>query len=76
MFLAAAGYFAFTYFILFRLNPDKTRVMARQPLGFGVFNFLYAVILFPSALWMPLTFLTIEQSSLSLLWVVRIINSQ
>jgi hypothetical protein len=71
MFLAAAGYFAFTYFILFRLNPMKTRVM--QHAGFGILNVLYIAILFPSALWMPLTFVTVQQSSLGLLWVVRIV---
>jgi len=71
MFLAAAGYFAFTYFIFFHLNPIKTQVTRR--FGFGLFNALYAAILFPSALWMPLTFLAIEQSSLALLWLVRIV---
>lgn len=71
MFLAATGYFAFTYFILFRLNPKDTQVASR--FGFGVFNSLYAAILIPSALWMPLTFLAVEQSSLVLLWMVRVV---
>jgi len=71
MFLAAAGYFAFTYFILFRIIPGEVRVFQR--FGFDIFNILYAVILLPSALWMPLTFLAVEQSSLSLLWTVRLI---
>jgi hypothetical protein len=70
MFLAAAGYFAFTYFILFRLNPTDTRVLGR--FSFGLFNVLYAAILIPSALWMPLTFWALEGSSLGLLWAVRI----
>ena len=71
MFLAAASYFAFTYFILFRLNVHDTRIYNR--FGFGVFNALYAAILIPSALWMPFTFWAVEQSSLALLWVVRIV---
>ncbi len=71
MFLAATGYFAFTYFILLRLNPSKTRVLGRFP--FGLFNILYAAILVPSALWMPLTFWALEGSSLGLLWAVRIV---
>ena len=71
MLLAATGYFAFTYFILFRLDPVQTRVANR--FGFGVFNVLYATILIPSALWMPLTFLAVENSSLALLWTVRIV---
>jgi hypothetical protein len=71
MFLAATGYFAFTYFILFRLDPRQARIFQR--FGFGVFNALYAAILLPSALWMPLTFLAVEQYSLGLLWAVRLV---
>ena len=71
MFLAATGYFAFTYFILFRLNPSETRVLDR--FGFGLFNVLYAAILIPSALWMPLTLFALEGSSLDLLWTLRIV---
>jgi hypothetical protein len=71
MFLAAIGYFAFIFFILFRLDPVKTRVAGR--FGFGLFSVLFAGILIPSALWMPLTFLAVEQSSLVLVWAVRIV---
>jgi hypothetical protein len=71
MLLAAMGYFGFIYFILFRLNPLKTRVAGR--FGFGLFTALFAGILFPSALWMPLTFLAVERSSLALVWAVRIV---
>jgi hypothetical protein len=71
MLLAAMGYFAFIYFILFRLNPVKTRVAGR--FGFGLFTALFAGILIPSTLWMPLTFLAVEWSSLALVWAVRIV---
>ena len=71
MFLAAAGYFAFTYFILFRLNPDDSRVARR--FGFGVFILLYAAILIPSALWLPLTFQAVEQSSQVFAWAARLV---
>jgi hypothetical protein len=71
MFLAATGYFAFTYFILFRLNPTNTRVFSRFP--FGLFNVLYAAILIPSALWMPLTLFALEGHSLGFVWAVRIV---
>jgi hypothetical protein len=67
MLAAALGYFAFTYFVLFRLDPDETRVWKR--LGFGVFNGLYIAILLPSALWMPLTFRMVERPD-ALLWVL------
>jgi len=71
MLLAAVGYFAFTYFVLLRLDPIEIRINNRY--GYGVFNALYAAILFPSALWMPLTFLTVEKSSQALLWMVRFV---
>jgi hypothetical protein len=71
MFLAAAGYFAFLYFILFRLDPGKTSVFHR--FGFGIFNILFVAILVPSALWMPLTFAATETASVVLLWIVRLI---
>ncbi|GEM_PF-121967 len=71
MLLAAAGYFAFSYFIVFRLNAQETQVTHR--FGYGLFIALYAAILLPSALWMPLAFAAIEQSSTTLLWVVRIV---
>ncbi len=70
MFLAAAGYFAFTSFIFFRLDPDRTRIGGR--FGFGLFNVLYAAILVPSPLWMPLTFAMLEAPSAALWWAVRI----
>lgn len=53
MLLAAAGYFLFTYFILFRLPVEETRVAGSW--GYSLFNLLYAAILIPSALWLPLT---------------------
>jgi hypothetical protein len=71
MVLAATGYFAFTYFILFRLDPSETRVFTR--FSFGLFNILYAAILIPSALWMPLTLFALEGSSLGVVWAVRIV---
>jgi hypothetical protein len=71
IFLAAIGYFALIYYLLFRVDPVKTRVAGR--FGFSLFIALFAGILIPSALWMPLTFLAVERSSLPLLWAVRIV---
>jgi hypothetical protein len=62
MFSAAAGYLAFTYFIMFRLDPGEATVAGR--FSFDLFPWLYALILVPSALWMPLTFLMIGSPSL------------
>jgi hypothetical protein len=54
MVLSAIGYFAFSYFILFRVNPNGLKIA-------GTFNYLafaliYFVILAASTLWMPLTY--------------------
>ena len=66
MALATAGFFAFTYFLLFRADPDRARIAGR--FGFGLFEGLYVLILAPSALWLPLTSAMVQQPS-SLLWL-------
>jgi hypothetical protein len=69
MLLAAAGFFPFTFYILFRLNPHTTGLGGRY--GYSLFAWLYAAILIPSALWLPLVYGAVEQSSQAGLWVVR-----
>ena len=66
MLLAALGYFAFSYLILFRLDPDQVQI--GHHFGFKAFYVLYAVILAASALWMPLTFAMVSHPSTGL-WV-------
>jgi hypothetical protein len=53
MIISALGYFAFIYFILFRLVPGEVLVANR--FGFSLFYIIFLLILVPSALWMPLT---------------------
>jgi hypothetical protein len=69
MLCAAAGYFAFSFFVFFRLDPPTTRVFGR--FGFGAFHLLYALILLPSALWMPLTFAMLDAPSGALWAAIR-----
>jgi hypothetical protein len=71
MLAAALGYFAFTYFLFFRLDPEQSRIGGR--FGFGLFNLLYLAILLPSAMWMPLTFVMVERPSLGLWWGIRLV---
>ena len=72
MLLAAAGYLAFTYFVLFRLHPDNAQLANIS--GYKVFYLIYAFILFPSALWMPLTYSALGHLGSSLYyWAVRIV---
>lgn len=69
MVLAAAGYFAFTFFLLFRWRTAH-RV---GRIGTRTFNALYAAILFPSALWMPLTFAMLESPHDALWGAIRLV---
>jgi hypothetical protein len=71
MILAALGYFAFMYYIFFRLNPSEVSIA-------GIFNFslfyaIFLVILIPSALWMPLTNLYVGNPSTGIWIWVRIV---
>jgi hypothetical protein len=71
MLLAAAGYLAFTYFVLFRLHPDSAQLVSLS--GYKVFYIIYALILFPSAMWMPLTYASLGHPDSSLYyWAIRI----
>ena len=69
--LAALGYFLFTYLLLFRLNPEETQIAGR--FGFAAFNWIYALILAPSALWMPLSAWALQNPIAARVWVVRLI---
>jgi hypothetical protein len=69
MLLAVAGFFAFTYYIFFRLNPDQVRVAGY--FTYWIFVAIYALILLPSAFWMPLTYSMIANPSLSTWIAVR-----
>lgn len=70
MLLAALGYFAFSFFVFFRLDPDQTRLAGR--FGFGALHALYALILLPSALWLPLTFAMLAAPSTALWLAIRV----
>jgi hypothetical protein len=69
MLLAVAGYFAFTRFV-FRLRPAQVRVANR--FDYRSFQAIYALILLPSALWMPLTFAMIQDPSAGLWLAIRL----
>lgn len=70
MFLAAAGYFLFTPYILLRLDPARTRIAGR--FGYRSFALLYALVLLPSALWLPLTVQMLAAPSTALWWAIRV----
>jgi len=66
MILAALGYFAFVYFIFFRLVPGEVLIGGR--FGFSLFYAIFLVILIPSAFWMPLTNMYVGNPSTGL-WI-------
>jgi hypothetical protein len=70
MLLAATGYFAFTRFV-FRLRPAEVKIAER--FGYGLFKWIYLLILVPSALWMPLTFEMITSPGAGLWLAIRLV---
>jgi hypothetical protein len=66
MIISALGYFAFIYFILFRLVPSEVSIANR--FGFSLFYAIFLVILISSALWMPLTNVYVSNSSTGI-WI-------
>ena len=69
MVLATAGFFAYTYFVLLAVDPGGVRIGSR--FGFGLFFPLYAGILIPSSLWMPLSLAMLRQPGDLLWWAIR-----
>jgi len=70
MLLAAAGYFAFSYLIVFRLDPEEVETL--NSFSYSMFIIAYVLVLFPSAVWMPLTFAMLENPSRILWWAIRV----
>jgi hypothetical protein len=66
MILSALGYFAFFYFILFRLVPGEVMIAGR--FGFSLFYAIFLGILIPSAFWMPLTNVYVGNQSMGV-WI-------
>ncbi len=69
MWLAAAGYLVFMHQVFFRVDAGEARVGQRS--GFGVINACCALVVFPSALWLPLTFAYLEHPSTALWMLIR-----
>lgn len=69
MILSALGYFAFLYYILFRLSPDEATIA--NTFGFSLFFAIFILILLPSALWMPMTNIYVDTPSTATWVIVR-----
>ena len=71
MVLAALGYFAFLYYIFFKINPQQTNIAGI--FNFSLFHAIFLLILIPSALWMPLTNLYVANPGTGLWISIRIV---
>jgi len=71
MILAAIGFLGFTYFILFKIDAGEVKIANR--FGFSLFYAIYILILFPSAFWMPLTFVMISSPNDGIWIAIRLI---
>ncbi|MBN2463555.1 MAG: hypothetical protein JXB43_08180 [Dehalococcoidia bacterium] len=69
MILSALGYFAFLYYIFFRLDPMQTSIAGIS--GFILFYVIFLIILIPSAFWMPLTNVYVGNPSTTMWVLVR-----
>ena len=69
MFMAAFGYFFFTNYILKKIffNENDNLSLLR------LINILYAGIIFPSVMWMPMTFEYLLNGSIELWWLIRMV---
>jgi hypothetical protein len=68
MILSALGYFAFLYYILFRLEPAQISIAGVT--GFTLFYVIFLFILIPSAFWMPLTNLYVSNPGTGIwIWI-------
>ena len=69
MILSALGFFAFLYYIFFRLDPVQTSIAGVS--GFTLFYVIFLLILIPSALWMPLTNVYVGNPSMGTWILIR-----
>ncbi len=71
MILAALGFFAFSYWLFFRINPGEIQIASR--FGYWLYYIIFLVILIPSALWMPLSFAYLGHQSPGLWFGIRFV---
>jgi len=69
MLLAAAGYFPFTWLYLFRTTPGELE--SATGVRYSLLFLLYALVLIPSALWLPMTARMLLDPGLLLWWSIR-----
>jgi len=68
---AAVGFFLFTFWLLFVVDPGNLEVFGRY--GYWMFYVIILLILIPSALWMPFLFAYLDSSSGAWWFAVRLV---
>ena len=71
MVLSAIGYFAFLNVLLLRVEPREVTVGGR--FGYSIFYPIFVLILIPSAFWMPLTNLYVDDPSSGTWAAIRVV---
>jgi hypothetical protein len=71
MFLGAAGFFAYSYFVLFRIDPVQTIIFTKA--RYSLFYWIYLGILVPSALWTPLALQMLANPTAPLWILIRLV---
>ncbi len=66
MIISALAYFAFVYYLFFRLTPGEVVIAGR--FNYSLFYIIFILMLVPSAFWMPLTNLYVANPSTGL-WI-------
>lgn len=70
MLTAALGYFPFTAFFL--RNVDLDHGSFAGGFGYRAITSFYALVLFPSSLWLPLTIRMLQSPNTLLWWAIRV----
>ena len=71
MILSALSFFAFIYFVLFRLDPAGVRIGGS--FGFEVFYVIFMGILLFSSLWMPFTYSYVDSPKAGTWLAIRVV---
>jgi hypothetical protein len=71
MIISALGYFAFLYYIFFRLEPAQVSIAGVS--GFTMFYVIFLGILIASAFWMPLTNIYVSNPSTGIWIWIRVV---
>jgi len=71
MVISALSYFAFLYYVFFRLEPPQVRIAGVS--GFTMFYIVFLFILIVSAFWMPLTNMYVSNPGTGIWIWIRIV---